>query len=244
MFNKKVLFIIFFISILIGTYQMYDYFHKEKGPLKEIIIILDAGHGGKDEGATGFSGTLEKELNLFTTKLLQAKLESYGATVYLTREDDSFYSLKKRTLFVTKKDADMFISIHYNSSPSKEPEGITTFYYHDQKDKLLASKIHNQILSNTHPIDKGILFGDYYVLRENPIPSALLELGFISNKEEEKQILTKKFQENITTSITEAILKYVESNDYLLSIINVVGPSFTSATSIIAPNRPVSTTTS
>lgn len=209
MLNRKKLLIVFVITIFIG---LCIHFLQNKGPLNNLVIVLDAGHGGKDEGATGYSGILEKEINLHTTKLLKKRLEKYGAKVFLTRDDDTFLTLSKRIQFTKKMDADLFISIHYNSSPSTKPEGITTFYYDEQKDKLLATEIHNHILSKVKNLDRGVLFGDYHVLRENTIPSILLELGFISNKTEEKQILSDDFQHNISTTITEAITTYFQQS--------------------------------
>lgn len=209
MLNRKKLLIILFIVIFIGICM---YFFQHKKPLNDIVIVLDAGHGGKDEGATGYSGVLEKDINLLTAKLLSNKLEKYGAKVFLTRKDDIFLPLSKRIKFTTKKDADLFISIHYNSSPSSTPKGITTFYYENQMDKLMATKIHNHILSAVNITDRGVLFGDYHVLRENSVPSVLLELGFISNKEEEQHISSSSFQNKISTAITEAIIDFVQNN--------------------------------
>lgn len=203
MLTRKKLLIIITITTF---YAFFHCLHQSHSFLKDTIIILDPGHGGKDKGATGIQGTLEKDINLHTSKMLQRKLESYGATVFLTREDDSFISLSKRVSFATKKDADLFISIHYNSSPSPNPEGITSFY---SKDSSLATIIHEHILDSIKSKDRHVLFGDYYVLRENTIPSTLLELGFISNKAEEQYILTKQYQQEITSAITRAILEYI-----------------------------------
>lgn len=240
MLNKKIFLVIF---ILLCSYLTFHYLHHKSGPLEEITIVLDAGHGGKDEGAKGYSGTLEKNLNLKTTKLLRDKLESFGAKVLLPRDGDTYLTLTERVNFTTKKDADLFISIHYNSSPSTKPEGLTTFYFHEQKDKALATNIHNHLLKVTNNTNRGVLFGDYYVLRENSIPSVLLELGFISNQNEEQQMITNHYQNKITSAIAEAILEFVASDDYLLSKISVTGPSLINETSILAPNLPVSTAT-
>lgn len=229
--KKTIILSLLFISCII----IY-YFYQQSGPLSNITIVLDPGHGGKDEGAKGINGSLEKNLNLRTAKELKIKLEKLGATVYLTRNNDTFISLSNRIFFTLKKDADLFISIHYNSSPSSKPEGTTTYYYHEQKDKDFATTIHNHLLRKIQTFNRDVLYGDYHVLRENLIPSTLLELGFISNKREEQYILSKKYQQDITTAITEGIIEYVQNNDYLLSTIKVTGPSLIKATSIIAPN--------
>jgi N-acetylmuramoyl-L-alanine amidase len=92
-------------------------------------VVIDAGHGGQDHGTTGPSGFTEKELVLDVAQRLGALLiERMGSEVFYTREDDTFIPLEERTRFANQKRADLFISIHANSSPSRKASGVETYY--------------------------------------------------------------------------------------------------------------------
>ncbi|TYR82811.1 N-acetylmuramoyl-L-alanine amidase [Priestia megaterium] len=174
--------------------------------LQNKTIILDAGHGGKDKGATGTQGTYEKDLTLRTVLLLKTKLEQAGARVILTRKKDTYLHLSDRTL--PSKSADAFISVHYNSVENKDLTGLMTYFYYKKQDSALTNAIHHSLVHHAKLQDKGQRFGDYYVLRENNRPSTLIELGFLSNKREEKYINSVTYQQSITTSIVRGLSNY------------------------------------
>ncbi len=92
------------------------------------VVVLDAGHGGHDEGATGPSGLHEKDLVLDVTKRLAERLRRHGVRVVLTRSSDEFLSLERRTAVANDARADLFLSIHANASPSREPHGVETYF--------------------------------------------------------------------------------------------------------------------
>ncbi|MFK4997602.1 N-acetylmuramoyl-L-alanine amidase [Bacillus sp. N9] len=100
------------------------------GGLKGKTIVLDPGHGGRDQGAEGANGTLEKELTLRTTELLARKLHKAGAKVIVTRDGDEYVSLNERAYLAARHQADAFISLHYDSIKDKQVKGHTTYYYH------------------------------------------------------------------------------------------------------------------
>ncbi len=91
-------------------------------------IVIDPGHGGKDPGAHGRSGLKEKEVVLDIAKRLKKDLEASGIKVIMTRDSDEFISLKERTEIATRSDADLFVSVHANSSRSRSAEGFEVFY--------------------------------------------------------------------------------------------------------------------
>ncbi|WP_169907953.1 N-acetylmuramoyl-L-alanine amidase [Priestia abyssalis] len=174
--------------------------------LQHKTIVIDAGHGGRDKGATGTSAsTLEKDLNLITAKLLEKRLKALGADVIMTRTIDQYVSLETRVNIAKEKKADVFLSIHYNSSPDTALQGIITYYDHH---KALAESIHHELISLTTFTDKQARYGDYYVLRENSQPSVLLELGFLSHEQEEARLQTDEFQYNAVTAIVKGLTKY------------------------------------
>ena len=99
-------------------------------------IVLDPGHGGKDPGAVGVGGVMEKDLVLNIAKKLAAKLKNEMAVqVVLTRKDDRFVALEDRTYLANAEDADLFISLHMNASPNAEARGVETYYLNNTTDE-------------------------------------------------------------------------------------------------------------
>lgn len=175
--------------------------------LRNKVIVIDPGHGGKDVGAIGVQGTYEKDLTLRTSRLLQDKLKAAGATVYLTRQNDSFVSLPARARTANHHGADVFISVHYDSIEDPSVTGTTTFYY-GGADQQLADYVHQSLIQLTNLRDRNVRQENYLVLRENMQPSLLLELGYISNRGEELTILSSDFQERAATGIYQGLAQY------------------------------------
>ncbi|MBN8208422.1 N-acetylmuramoyl-L-alanine amidase [Bacillus sp. NTK071] len=171
-------------------------------------VVLDAGHGGNDSGAEGIT-TLEKILTLRTTSTIAEKLKSAGVRVILTRDTDTYISLSERATISERHNADAFVSIHFDSTVDPTANGTTTYYY-DQSDMSLASAIHNEIGDDTSLRDRGVRFGNYYVLRNNKQPSVLLELGFLSNPWEEQLVNRIDYQAEITSEVANGILSFLQ----------------------------------
>ena len=93
-----------------------------------VVVVLDAGHGGHDEGASGPSGLREKDLVLDVTRRLKRRLERRGVRVVLTRDGDRFLSLEERTAVANDARADLFLSIHAKASRSRKPRGMETYF--------------------------------------------------------------------------------------------------------------------
>jgi N-acetylmuramoyl-L-alanine amidase len=178
--------------------------------IKDKTIVLDAGHGGKDRGAAGKNGTLEKTLTLQTAQLLQGKLQKAGANVILTRNTDLFISLPNRVKTAYQYKADVFISIHYDSSHDPTVDGMTIYYYDVVRDYPLAASLYSRLSRIENMNNRGIRFGDFHVLRENSRPSVLLELGYLSNPKEEKLISSSLYQEQVTDAILDSLNEYFQ----------------------------------
>ncbi|RFU71614.1 N-acetylmuramoyl-L-alanine amidase [Peribacillus saganii] len=179
--------------------------------LSNKVIVIDPGHGGRDNGTTGTMGTLEKNLTYRTARLLQDKLNAAGATAILTREGDSYASLPARVGTSHFREADAFISIHYDGAKDKSARGVTTYYYHAfQKD--LASDIHNSLTAQINLKDRGYRFGDYHVIRENKRKAILLELGYLSNSAEEMTITSSSYQETVSGAIFTGLARHFKAN--------------------------------
>ena len=178
-----------------------------KKDLKGKVIVIDPGHGGKDSGTIGYLGLLEKDLTNRTAHLLEKKLKNAGSNVILTRTDDTFLSLEERVNISSKYDADAFVSIHYDSVKNHDIRGMTSYYYTSAQ-KELANELHAELIEASKMIDRGVRKNDYFVLRENSQPATLLELGFLSNKQEEKLVSTNKYQETVSTAIYQGLANY------------------------------------
>ncbi|WP_163101828.1 SH3 domain-containing protein [Peribacillus alkalitolerans] len=170
-------------------------------------IVLDPGHGGRDNGTTGSRGTLEKALTLRTAQLLSDKIRAAGGRTVLTRIGDTYVTLRSRASSANYHNADAFISIHYDSSNDSSVNGITTYYYHPyQKD--LADEIHSKLISGTSMKDRNVRKGDYHVIRENGASGILLELGYLSNPAEEMTVLSSAYQEAVSEAIFNGLAEY------------------------------------
>ena len=182
------------------------------GTLKGLTIVIDAGHGGNDRGTTGARGTDEKDITLLTSELLAAKLTAAGADVVMTREADTYVSLRKRVAVSSQVDADAFVSIHYDANPDQSVAGFTTYYTHPHQ-KALATAVNSGLASSVNLRDRGAQPGDFLVLRENRQNAILIELGFLSNAAEERTVTTDMFREQATHGIYKGLLDYFNATD-------------------------------
>lgn len=178
------------------------------------VIVLDPGHGGNDNGATGSSfATLEKTINLQVALMLRNQLESAGAKVIMTRADDSRLTLQQRVDIAVQNKADIFVSIHHNTHPNSETNGTIVFYYSNGNSSKLASLVQNEIVKTANYKDLNARFGNYFVLRENPIPSILVEIGFLSNYNEEIRLRSEKQQQLAAEGIYKGIVQYFSTQN-------------------------------
>lgn len=183
---------------------------REPGTLNGLTIIVDPGHGGNDRGTTGARGTFEKTITLKTGELLASKLQAAGATVHLTRESDHYISLQKRVALGTEKEADAFISLHYDANLDASIKGFTTYYQHKDQ-KAFANTINKALGSAISLKNRGAQPANFYVLRENEENAILIELGFLSNPSEELMINSNNFREQASYGIYQGVLNYFDA---------------------------------
>ncbi|ASK62261.1 N-acetylmuramoyl-L-alanine amidase [Virgibacillus phasianinus] len=171
-------------------------------------IVLDPGHGGKDPGALGIGGTLEKDVILDTAENVAQRLRAAGATVIMTRDSDHFLSLEERVLISSKFNTHAFISLHYNAYPFMGINGISTHYYAGGNDRELAQDIQTGLRHNVSLNSRGIMQSNYHVLRENSDLAVLVELGFITNPSDLTTVQTESYQNNAARGIVEGVKAY------------------------------------
>ncbi|UJL46650.1 N-acetylmuramoyl-L-alanine amidase [Virgibacillus sp. NKC19-16] len=170
-------------------------------------FVIDPGHGGKDSGAIR-SEVNEKTLALSTGKKVEEQLRDKGASVTLTRTDDTFIPLEERVQISNSTNADTFISLHYNTFEDQNIRGIHTFYYDVGDNQKLADTIQKSLINHTNLNDRRAKQADYKVLTDNQQPALLIELGFISNPEERQLVQTDKYQEKAAKGIVTGLEDY------------------------------------
>ncbi|WP_312832799.1 N-acetylmuramoyl-L-alanine amidase [Sedimentibacter saalensis] len=186
---------------------------KEVLPLSGKKILLDPGHGGKDPGSISFTGKFEKYVNMDVALMLKEKLENLGATVYLTRNGDTYIKNSERGRMADKLGCDILLSIHHNSLNNSDYFGLSTYYNTKNfKDKKYGYNLAESIYLNAVTVNgvyrDGILDRNYEVLRETKTPAALIEIGFMSNPKEEMNIHNSSFQNIVVEKIAAGITDY------------------------------------
>lgn len=126
----------------------------------------------------------------------------------LTRSNDTFLELKERAAMANNLKADIFISVHANSSGSSSASGTET-YYQREASKALANVMHKYLVQATGLSDRGVRYGNFHVIRETKMPAVLLEVGYLSNKKDEALLFTDALQNKVAASIVSGIKEYL-----------------------------------
>lgn len=194
-------------------------------PVSGKVIVVDAGHGVPDEGAESSRGTTEAETNLKIALKLQNLLEQSGCTVILTRSDENaIYDLDKNTLKEKKisdirnrvkignnSSADIFVSIHLNKIPQSQYWGWQCFYNSgNENSSNLAKKIQANLNDSIQKENKRVAMklDTVYIMKHVEIPISIVECGFLSNPEEEQQLLDDEYQNRLAWGIFNGIIDY------------------------------------
>jgi N-acetylmuramoyl-L-alanine amidase len=190
---------------------------------KQIVIVIDPGHGGRDPGKVGVNNALEKDINLRVSLKLKTLLELNDVKVIMTREDDNgLYSqsdsnkkradLDSRVDLIHSSHADLAVSIHQNSFTEEYVKGAQVFYYSgSNQGKQLAETIQTQIVKtigdDNHRKAKSNV--SYYMLKKTQCPLVIVECGYLSNSNESKLLLQDDYQENMAWAIHLAIMQFI-----------------------------------
>lgn len=199
------------------------------GGTKKPVLVIDAGHGGEDGGATSLSGIYESELNLDISLKMAALSGLTGIQFIMTRESDEIeypesakstakrkkYDQKKRVELINSTENAVLISVHQNFYPHKSPHGPQSFYSINGDSDALAILIQetmNAALCPENrrlamPVDKGV-----YLFKNVSCPAVLVECGFISNPEESKLLETETYRLKIAAALVSAYLRYTDTN--------------------------------
>ena len=197
-------------------------------PVSNSIIIIDAGHGYPDEGASSGDGTTEAHINLSISLKLQELLEASGCSTILTRSDKNgiydsdktslkekkISDLKNRVDLINKSYSNLLISIHLNKFEDSKYSGWQSFYRkNDEESKKLAVSIQNNLNLAIQKENKrnALSISNKYIIDKTTIPATIVECGFLSNEKELTLLKTEEYQEKIAWGIYTGIMDYMNN---------------------------------
>ena len=201
-------------------------------PLGGVKIIVDAGHGGFDGGAS-HAEVVEADITLAISKQLVRELKRLGATVIMTRSteedvisehapEEQFATTRERKMqeiflrqaIIDKEKPDIFITVHANAIQNSKWRGAQVFYHKTghEKSAALATTVQNSIKEQLQNTDREALAIErIYLLKKTQVPAVLVETGFISNEEERALLVDKKYQQKMAKAIANGVEQYILS---------------------------------
>ena len=196
-------------------------------------VVIDPGHGGKDPGAIGRTGIMEKDLALDIALRVRVHLAALGVRVVMTRDTDRYWTLEDRPFLAARGSGDAFVSIHLNASATRTVRGVETFVTAAENDPptaesrltgrypavpnnrfnhsntVLGHQIQRALVGITRAEDRGLKRARFQVLKDSAMPSALVECGFLSNPQEEQKLATPSYRETVAQGIAQGIVNYL-----------------------------------
>lgn len=180
--------------------------------LHDMVVAIDAGHGGSNTGASGIAtNILEKDYTIRFAKELQQLLQKKGVQTIMIRDKDTTIDNKDRLLYLQPLQPDVLISFHLNSSSRTSVRGVSTYYKHPAFQPLTQ-----HILSQLLEIDDLPEFGNigsfnFQLVQPTDYPSCLVEVAFLSNEQDEQLIRSSRFQQRIAQKVYEGLLHWVKA---------------------------------
>jgi N-acetylmuramoyl-L-alanine amidase len=168
-------------------------------------VVVDAGHGGKDNGAFRRYGGAEKNATLDVATRLASKLRESQFKVVMTRSGDVFIPLDQRADISNRQSNAIFVSVHFNDSGRRGIRGFET-YYHSAVARPLAYRIQQHLLTLPGAVNRGVKTANFRVLRKAQYPAVLVECGFLSNRTEGAAARNANRRDNLADKIAEAIV--------------------------------------
>lgn len=171
------------------------------------IVVIDAGHGGRDPGAPGVGVYCEKQINLMVARKVAARLKASNVTVLLTRDDDTFIELEDRPAVGNRVGADLFVSLHSDSAQNRQVRGFTI--YISRTPSWDCQRLGNALAAQLEAAgieSRGVKEQDFRVLVHSEAPAALVEMGFLSNRQDAAALAEPLYQDRLAKAITASIL--------------------------------------
>jgi N-acetylmuramoyl-L-alanine amidase len=181
---------------------------KDSNPKKTITVVIDAGHGGHDEGmiVEGFS---EKEIVASIAQKIKKNNSAENIIIHLTRTDDRFISLQDRTNFINNLKPNLVLSLHVNGNKDTEASGVELYISPKnatyENSKKIAEDLNARLVNNNNLKSRGVKDANFTILQDTNYPSITVELGFLSNTKDRAYLTNDEQQEKIAESILELI---------------------------------------
>lgn len=180
------------------------------------VIVIDAGHGGKDPGAVGQGGVREKDVTLALVWCIAREAINYpGLCVVLTRVDDRSLELKERVALGRRVGAEAYVSVHANAASDTAVWGVETYpsdqAQYGEASLRLARALQGAAVSATRSKDRGVRSESFYISRAK-MPAALLEVGFLTHKAEAQSLQDPSIQRHIAISVLDALAKFAQES--------------------------------
>jgi N-acetylmuramoyl-L-alanine amidase len=167
-------------------------------------VVIDAGHGGHDRGGIPGQKVPEKNVALDVAMRLREELNRAGFRTVMTRTNDVFVPLGQRVAIANANRDAIFVSIHFNASRKSGPRGIETFY-RSRQSSAIAVRIQSQLVSVGRTANRGVKRARFYVLRNNRIPSVLIECGFLTNSQDAALASNSSYRQRLAGAIANAV---------------------------------------
>ncbi len=184
----------------------------KKTPLKGLTITVDPGHGGDEYGAIGCLCDKEKDINLAISLKLRDYLQSTGANVVMTRDEDKEIPLYDRVTISNRANSDIFISIHNNAPPDSSatanPSGTSVYWFYPQS-KLLAAKMLETLTCELGTNNDKVRGESFAVIRNTQSPAILIEVGYMTDPEDNSKLITEEFQDKAAQAILHGLENYL-----------------------------------
>ncbi len=183
-------------------------------PARQFIVVIDAGHGGKDPGGIGHQGVKEKDVDLAIARLIEIEaLSEPELKIILTRRSDVYVPLRERTGMANRLGASLYLSIHANIHSDRRVRGTETLLPESWKGRsfrslTLARNLQANLVRELWSRDRGVKYQRLY-LRWSQVPAALVEVGFLSNPEEARLLQSISYQDRIARSILASIKDFL-----------------------------------
>jgi N-acetylmuramoyl-L-alanine amidase len=169
-------------------------------------VVVDAGHGGRDNGAYRRYGPPEKVVALDVAKRVEGKLRESKLNTVMTRSGDVFIPLDERVEIENRQKNAIFVSIHFNDARRSGIKGFET-YYHSAESAELARRVQEKLVAIPHSANRGVHVANFRVLRKATQPAVLVECGFLSNRSDGRQASDAEYREILADKIAEAIVE-------------------------------------
>jgi len=172
------------------------------------IVAIDAGHGGKDTGAIGPTGLLEKDVALDIAQRVRELLVRAGVRVLMTRETDVFVELADRPRVAKLQGVTAFVSIHANASTRPASNGSETYHLSPQS-QVFAQMVQEELGRIPGLANRGVKTANFLVLRESDVPAVLVEVAYVSNPDEEARLRQNVFRQRLADAIARGVQRFL-----------------------------------